>query len=242
MFLLDEDIVTVICFSKNQQLGRESLNFFMELLKRQNPMFIDGLRRLNFEFSELLPLLSSTDFHIVFAVLELFVHLVSVKLLGQYTAAELLTTMLLLCNPRSFRLEFAEKLLKFILPFGVVVERSAIPFFLLSLLYISSTESGRLLIPFYRAMQKSPNVFPQFHRYFILFLIHIHLNSDDIGFVKNSMRIVGSLVILSPAADPLAGFVRFVESVSPKLELDLSSFLRLFLMEIVALSHSGWEI
>jgi hypothetical protein len=207
----------------------------MELLKRQNHMFITGLQRLNFEFSEFLPLLNSDDNRVIFAVLELFVHLASIPFLGSYHAPELQATMLLLCNPRSFNLEFSERLLKFILPFGDIIEGRGIPFFLLSLLYLTSTDSGRLLIPLSRALQQAPSVFTQFSEFFILFLLHIHTHSEDIGFVRNSMRIVAWQSLLSPGAGALSNLIKFSETVSAKLEIDFSPFLRIFLTEALAL-------
>jgi hypothetical protein len=235
MFLSDEDVVTVICFSRTPSLAQEGLKFFLELLKRGNSMFISHLQRIEFEFSELLPLLNSTDYRIVLGLLDVFTHLISVSLIGRYTSDELLTTMLLLCDPRLVCLEMAQQLAQSIFPCGDIIEHTIIPFFLFSLLYIDASHAARLLGPFARAMQGCRSVFPQYQNYFILWLLHLHFNLGDDPFTQTCMRTVAALVLLKPVVEPLQSFVSFCEVVAVKLNLAISSFLRSFFIELLNL-------
>jgi hypothetical protein len=226
------DVSVLICFSRTREVARESLGCFRELLMSNNQMFIDTLQCLDFNFAEFFPLLSSADPDIVFMALEVFPHLVPRLVKRSYSRTEWVTTMLLLFDPRSVTVEFVERLANLVYQGGELNQPTLIPFLLLSLLYIDCTAALHFLDGFLHAFRPHiANRLEANRRIFILFLVHLHANCEDTAFVKSCARRVGLLLLEKADADPLMGFVSFIELLSVKLKLKMDDFLRVFFLE-----------
>jgi hypothetical protein len=226
------DVSILICFSRTREVARESLGCFKELLLSNNQMFIDALQRLDFNFAEFFPLLSSIDPDIVFTALEVFVHLVPRLVKRSYSRTEWVTTMLLLFDPRSVTVEFVERLANLVYQGRDLNQPTLIPFLLLSLLYIDCTDARRFFDGFLEAFR--PHVANRLEvnqHIFIMFLVHLHVNCEDTAFVTSCNRKVGLLLLEKANIDPVMSFVTLVELLSVKLKLKMDDFLRDFFLE-----------
>jgi hypothetical protein len=235
--MTENDVITLIVSCLNTRdscIAQESLAFFSTLLKDLPGPFLELLRRVQFDFSECFALAGNSNSTLLYYLLEVFGRLQTVGFFKPTTVLDWTVSLLRLlaidnCSP------LVGLLFAALISNGQIGDVFLTPFFLFALLGIPASDARKSFSLFVKPLTRSISDFVRFEPFFLLFLMHIHSTGADPAFVKHCLLGVATLVLLKNSSDPLLSIQEFVDGLSVRLKVDLSSFVHAFYMAILHL-------